>query len=197
MAPMPFDASSGYGYGLLPRNKFTREGYVFTGWNTAADGSGTSYADRAAISAAFNGTLYAQWQIIPDPVITSPTTEQTVTVYEGEQATLSVTAENAVSYQWYIDYNDGAGWQAIGTNSNAYVSNPTSLSNDGYRYKCAVTGENNKTIESVIFTLKVLEKPLVPETGDNAQIGLWLTMGLLSCAGMLMIRMQGKKRSVH
>ena len=29
----------------LPKNTFTREGYSFTGWNTKADGTGTSYAD--------------------------------------------------------------------------------------------------------------------------------------------------------
>jgi uncharacterized repeat protein (TIGR02543 family) len=61
MAPMPFDASSGYGYGLLPRNKFTREGYVFTGWNTAADGSGeTVPVDWFNLTS--DTTLYAQWE---------------------------------------------------------------------------------------------------------------------------------------
>lgn len=61
MAPMPFDASSGYGYGLLPRNKFTREGYVFTGWNTAADGSGEAVpVDWFNLTS--DTTLYAQWE---------------------------------------------------------------------------------------------------------------------------------------
>ncbi|MBR2830993.1 hypothetical protein IKE83_01390 [Candidatus Saccharibacteria bacterium] len=37
--------------------------YGFAGWNTKADGSGTSYAVNAAITAGMNGlTLYAQWQ---------------------------------------------------------------------------------------------------------------------------------------
>ena len=61
MTPMPFDASSGYGYGLLPRNKFTREGYVFTGWNTAADGSGEAVpVDWFNLTS--DTTLYAQWE---------------------------------------------------------------------------------------------------------------------------------------
>jgi uncharacterized repeat protein (TIGR02543 family) len=39
-----------------------RTGYTFTGWNTAADGSGTSYAPGATFTvAAANMTLYAQW----------------------------------------------------------------------------------------------------------------------------------------
>ena len=41
----------------------TREGYSFTGWNTAADGSGTSYAgnDSYTLPASGTDTLYAQW----------------------------------------------------------------------------------------------------------------------------------------
>ena len=35
--------------------------YEFNGWNTAADGSGTSYAAGAEITIAANTTLYAQW----------------------------------------------------------------------------------------------------------------------------------------
>ena len=43
----------------------TRAGYSFTGWNTAADGSGTSYAGNASYTLPNSGTdtLYAQWQI--------------------------------------------------------------------------------------------------------------------------------------
>ena len=47
---------------LIP-NAFTRADYDFTGWNTAADGSGTAYADRAAVTLSGNCTLYAQWTL--------------------------------------------------------------------------------------------------------------------------------------
>ena len=43
--------------GILP----TRAGYVFKGWNTAADGSGTSYASGATFTGNADTTLYAQW----------------------------------------------------------------------------------------------------------------------------------------
>lgn len=46
----------------LNANTFTREGYNFTGWNTAADGTGDSYADGAAVKLTENTTLYAQWE---------------------------------------------------------------------------------------------------------------------------------------
>ncbi|WP_161934642.1 InlB B-repeat-containing protein, partial [Lactococcus lactis] len=37
-------------------------GYTFTGWNTSADGSGTSYAPGADLTLSNDTTLYAQWQ---------------------------------------------------------------------------------------------------------------------------------------
>lgn len=51
----------------LRANTFENDGKVFTGWNTAADGSGTSYADGATISSiTSNITLYAQWLTCPE-----------------------------------------------------------------------------------------------------------------------------------
>ncbi len=41
-------------------NPFSYSGHSFTGWNTAADGTGTSYAVGDAVTS--NLTLYAQWE---------------------------------------------------------------------------------------------------------------------------------------
>ena len=46
----------------LKANTFTRDGYIFTGWNTKADGTGTAYTDQQNIIMIGNFTLYAQWQ---------------------------------------------------------------------------------------------------------------------------------------
>jgi len=46
----------------LNTNTFTRKGYNFKGWNTAADGTGDSYADGATVNLTENTTLYAQWE---------------------------------------------------------------------------------------------------------------------------------------
>ena len=50
----------------LTANAFTRLGYFFSGWNTAADGSGTAYSDGQSVTdlTTTHGTtvnLYAQW----------------------------------------------------------------------------------------------------------------------------------------
>ncbi|MDE2387111.1 MAG: InlB B-repeat-containing protein [Actinomycetales bacterium] len=54
---------------------FTLSGYALTGWNTAANGSGTAVAAGASYTPSGNVTLYAQWTRIPTPpapVFTSP-----------------------------------------------------------------------------------------------------------------------------
>ena len=53
----------------IPSNSLTRTGYTFNGWNTASDGSGTSYATGSTITPTANVTLYAQWKttyVAPD-----------------------------------------------------------------------------------------------------------------------------------
>ena len=45
----------------LTLNSFSRSGYTFAGWNTAANGSGTSYAQSATYPFSAPTTLYAQW----------------------------------------------------------------------------------------------------------------------------------------
>jgi uncharacterized repeat protein (TIGR02543 family) len=70
-----FDANGGTGtmntqrFGInsqqtLTANAFTRTDYAFTGWNTAADGSGQSYTDEQSVAFTTGGelTLYAQWE---------------------------------------------------------------------------------------------------------------------------------------
>lgn len=45
----------------LPGNIFSREGYAFLGWNTAADGSGDAYAPDTGYVPTGSMTLFAQW----------------------------------------------------------------------------------------------------------------------------------------
>ena len=72
-----FDANGGTGtmedqiiFGMdeLKLNTFTRSGYIFTGWNTKADGTGDSYSDGWLFldgDLTEDITLYAQW-IMPN-----------------------------------------------------------------------------------------------------------------------------------
>lgn len=88
-----FDANAGIGVMAsqtattptpLSLVELTREGYTFTGWNTQANGGGTSYADGARFAFTSSQTLYAQW---------TPTT-YTVT-FNSNGATGSMTSQIA------------------------------------------------------------------------------------------------------
>ena len=74
-------ASSGY-----PTTNPTRTGYLFTGWNTSADGTGTTINPTDILTA--NTTVYAQW------VVYKPT--NTITV-SGEGYTVRAVAQQAVA----------------------------------------------------------------------------------------------------
>lgn len=69
----------------LQANIFTRQGYAFNGWNTAANGSGTSYFDGATVTLLNDLTLYAQWL---------PT--YSITCTSVEHGSISASAEEAV-----------------------------------------------------------------------------------------------------
>jgi len=66
---MNFDCGQKYN---LIQNPFTRAGFEFNGWNTAADGSGTGYEERASVTdlvdAGENIIFYAQWKGAPATV---------------------------------------------------------------------------------------------------------------------------------
>ena len=85
----------------LNANTFTRERYEFMGWNTAADGSGTCFADGQTVFSLGDITLYAQWRKLQDTVtLTSETTK--VTLYDGD--ILTGTGGNST----YVNILDGA-----------------------------------------------------------------------------------------
>ena len=88
---------------VLTKNTFTREGYTFVGWNTKADGSGTTYADEEKVrnltdEAGGKVTLYAQWGM---PYIDGNGKEQIK--QSGEYIVLTGTTDvSTLSSGWYV-----------------------------------------------------------------------------------------------
>ncbi|AZN43115.1 InlB B-repeat-containing protein [Paenibacillus albus] len=89
----------------------TRTGYTFAGWNTAADGSGTSYSVSAGTTFTMsdaNVVLYAQWMSIEHTVSFNSnggSTVQSQTIAEGGHATLpqQPTRSGYTFVGWYGD----------------------------------------------------------------------------------------------
>ena len=137
--------------------------------------------------------------IYPDgepPVITAPAGDQEVTVYEGEQGTMFITAADASSYQWYINRYDGLGYVPIsGATSASYTTSVVNLGNDGFTYYCVASNAYGNA-ESPVFLLQVLEKIEVPETGDESNIALWTALAILSFAGLTIITMNGRRSKI-
>ncbi len=101
-------------------NRYTRKSYVFVGWNTESDGSGTYYQNRQAVTndgsmAGVNLVLYAQWvpetyNIIYHLNGGSNNTANTKLTYTASDRTFAIYAPDredwALGYQfggWYTD----------------------------------------------------------------------------------------------
>jgi endonuclease I len=69
----------------LQANAFDREGFVFDGWNTEAEGAGEYYADGATVRLLADLDLYAQWDQLFD-----------ITVVEASHGSITVSATQAI-----------------------------------------------------------------------------------------------------
>ena len=81
----------------LTANAFKRAGYSFAGWNTAPDGSGAAYANKAKVGGLSEEdgatvTLYAQWT-----PVTYKITYKNATVYDGNTNPETFTVEDTVA----------------------------------------------------------------------------------------------------
>jgi uncharacterized repeat protein (TIGR02543 family) len=66
---LPLAISTGASTALPSGGAFTRVGYAFNDWNTAANGSGVSYAPGSFLATQSNVTLFAQWTLVIVDVI--------------------------------------------------------------------------------------------------------------------------------
>ncbi len=94
LVTISYDANGGFGlmadqvveensYNNLNANRFLHQTKAFDGWNTAADGSGTAYADGYRLKVTDDMALYAQWKDKTD-VGSIMTLESVESVYNGE-----------------------------------------------------------------------------------------------------------------
>lgn len=113
----------------LQKNTFAKEHTLFSGWNTKADGSGTSYVDEAEVKINAEHedvvTLYAQWYDMND-VSANITGEITVQCRAGEDIIIpNLPAGTTYTIE---EIDNPAGWSQSGViNTNGeIVANQTS-----------------------------------------------------------------------
>jgi uncharacterized repeat protein (TIGR02543 family) len=105
-----------------------REGYVFKGWNTEKDGSGTDYAEESYLKLTDNLHLYAQWvEIVEDNLIIKITSDwpEGKPAYAGTLITLTANLtgfENKIyTLQWEYT-TDGENWNAQPNENNVTMT---------------------------------------------------------------------------
>lgn len=139
-------------------------------------------------------TMYVKFTVTAAIQITTQPADQYVVV--GQQATFSISATgDGLTYQWYINRNDGSGWQALsGKTGTSHTNTPVTPKNNGYQYSCLVTDAHGNTLRSGIAALHVSPVVVPPQTGDNSKPLLWLGMCLLGGLG-LALTMRKKRRA--
>lgn len=119
MSPQVSDVASN-----LTANQFTRPGYIFSGWNTSANGSGTPYSNNASYGFNVDLNLYAQW---------SPLT-YSVTYYDSNTASAAgADGGNAPAAQ-------------SGSAVNSIVLNSNTLSLSNYTFGGWSTSNGSATV---------------------------------------------------
>lgn len=117
-------ATQNFVYGIsqnLNANTFVRTNYVFDGWNTESNGSGTSYTDEELVnklSSINNGNvdLYAKWRRVLTFSVTGNPNNWT-----NQNVTLTIVPDIANVYEYSFD--GGTTWQ--NSASYAFSNNQT------------------------------------------------------------------------
>ena len=161
-------------------NTLTRTGYSFTGWNTAADGSGRSYAVGDKFVITSDVTLYAQWAIqnynVTWKVGSSTYHSDVVTIEDG--LTLPTNPEPAaVGYdgKTFIGWTTATSVNSDGT-SIVYAANGDAVTADVTYY--AVFAEGSPTPASLAevssgYTLTAGDELVIVANDGEDDYGLY------------------------
>ena len=115
------NVTAGSGYG------FTKQGYYVQSWNTAANGSGTSYAVGAGVPVSKNGsvTLYAQWAVDDrNGTASNPLTSLNKDVtWQDRNSTFYVEVGSYVDLKGWGEEPEGVTWHSgTGLGLTSYIS---------------------------------------------------------------------------
>ena len=120
MAQQSYEPNTDY---QLPANSFYCFAKKFVGWNTAADGKGTSYVDGAKVSnlanVGENVTLYAQWEDDLSGRLTNGQME--VTMHGNESLTIS---DLPAGTQYQVYEQTPSGWVLVKQSGESGVIEP-------------------------------------------------------------------------
>ena len=139
-------------------NTFTNGGQTFTGWNTKANGTGTSYAEGATFSISENTTLYAQWASAT--TVVTPSIYLDGGTYTGNQSTTISCGTAGASIYYTLDGTDPTSGSTLYSGAIT-IDHSCTLKAIGIK-----DGLTNSSIASATYTIKVNTPSFTP-TGGN------------------------------
>ncbi len=142
----------------------TRTGYTFASWNTAANGSGTSYASGATFTMSANAvTLFAQWTINSYSVSYDANGGSGAPGSQSANYNTSVTVSSTVPTRTGYTF---AGWNTAANGSGSDYSSGTSLTVTG-----AVTLYAKWTVNTYSISYDANGGSGAPSTASGIQFG--------------------------
>lgn len=163
----------------LSANSFTRPDFTFAGWNTAANGSGTTYSNGSTYSFSDDITLYAQWTpVVPTnsgganaPTI-SGTAKVGQTLTAGPGTWTSGTTPT-YTYKWQRSADGSNGWTDIsGATNGTYLLATADATNF---IRAVVTATNTAGSSSPAYSsatsMVLSENSVTGSSGEAKSVG--------------------------
>jgi uncharacterized repeat protein (TIGR02543 family) len=143
----PTIQTADYGTTITLPTAPTKTNYAFLGWNTLANGTGTTFSGAVTIAGDF--TVYAQWELIITPTITN-STGATGIGFSTADAQCNLTDDGYGATTLYVYWGDNDGGMTAGSWDNSVnlgvrsegvsVTNLTGMNpNVNYFYRCLAT----------------------------------------------------------
>ena len=114
----------------LPTTNPTRSGYIFTGWNTKADGSGDAFT--AATDVTSNITVYAQWKDSTTYSVAATVTDNAV--YTAQWTKNSSSSHHSTRYTLHYEPNGGTAYKDERCSSGTKVTLDKTPTRESYTF---------------------------------------------------------------
>src|ERR1035437_8479771 len=164
----------------LSANAYTRTGYTFTGWNTAANATGTAYANGASYPFSASTTLYAQWTTVPTYTVTFNGNGSTGGSMANESASVATAlSANAFTRTGYTFTGWNTAANATGTAYANGASYPFSASTTLYAQWSTVTGTITKIQSGDAGTSAIASGAAMTVLPANATLGDTVVVAVL------------------
>lgn len=181
----PSTQTKWYGETLtLSSSKPTRAGYQFIGWNTAEDGTGTTYASGASYTTNAALTLYAQWQSAAKP----PTISLMSVIRSDSSGTQDDNGTYCkVTVRWSVDTTSAGMSANTGTVSGKYHKDASSYSTYSISFSGDRTGTGG-TATALISGMSLDSQYIFEVTVKNSKVGTGQSGALSTTRGEILTK---------